>query len=58
MKNVILLLGIILIAAACNQETAVKEKKKVQTFQMTTDIPAGIQTPDKVETSIGTLEFF
>ena len=30
----------------------------VQTFKQTTDIPAGIQTPDKVETSIGTLEFF
>ena len=25
---------------------------------MTTEIPEGIQTPDKVETSIGTLEFF
>ncbi|MEO1091355.1 MAG: DUF1254 domain-containing protein [Pseudomonadota bacterium] len=28
------------------------------TFQMTTDIPVSITTPDAVETSIGTLEFF
>jgi hypothetical protein len=28
------------------------------TFEMTTDIPAAITTPDALETSIGTLEFF
>jgi len=39
-----------------NQKTSAEEV--VQTFKQTTDIPAGIQTPDKVETSIGTLEFF
>ncbi len=33
-------------------------KVVVQTFKQTTDIPAGIKTPDKVETSIGALEFF
>ena len=27
-------------------------------MKMTTDIPASITTPDKVKTSIGTLEFF
>ncbi len=27
-------------------------------FKMTTDIPAAITTPDRVETRIGTLEFF
>ena len=39
-----------------NQKTSAEAV--VQTFKQTTDIPAGIQTPDKVETSIGTLEFF
>jgi hypothetical protein len=58
MKKLILFSGIILILSACNQEPAVKEKEKVQSYKMTTEIPAGIQTPDKVETSIGTLEFF
>ena len=39
-----------------NQKTSAEVV--VQTFKQTTDIPASIQTPDKVETSIGTLEFF
>jgi len=58
MKKLILFLGIILIAAACQQESAVKEKENAPHYKMTTEIPTGIQTPDKVETSIGTLEFF
>lgn len=58
MKRIILISGIALIFAACQQKTAVKEKIETQSFEMTTEIPAGIQTPDKVETSIGTLEFF
>ena len=35
---------------------AVEATKSV--YQMTTDIPASITTPDRVETRIGTLEFF
>jgi hypothetical protein len=58
MKKLILILGIALFFAACQQEAAVKEKKNVQTYEMTTEIPVGITTPDKVETSIGTLEYF
>ena len=58
MKRIILISGIALTLAACQQEAAVKEKKSIQTYEMTTEIPAGILTPDKVETSIGTLEFF
>lgn len=58
MKRLILIFGIILIFAACQQETAIKEKKNVQTYEMTTEIPAGIQTPDRIESSIGALEFF
>jgi hypothetical protein len=27
-------------------------------FKMTTEIPAGILTPDRVETRLGTLHFF
>jgi hypothetical protein len=58
MKRIILISGIVIAFASCQQETAVTEKENVQTYQMTTEIPTGIQTPDKVETSIGTLEFF
>ena len=56
MKKLILISGIAIAIASCQQETAVKEE--IQSFEMTTEIPEGIQTPDKVETSIGTLEFF
>ncbi len=42
--------------SSCAEKTSAEAV--VQTFKQTTDIPAGIQTPDKVETSIGALEFF
>ncbi|WP_083631276.1 DUF1254 domain-containing protein [Labilibacter marinus] len=60
MKQLILISGIALVLASCQPETAVKEKeqKKIQAYAMTTNIPAGIKTPNKVETSIGALEFF
>ncbi|WP_299161989.1 DUF1254 domain-containing protein [uncultured Eudoraea sp.] len=58
MKKLILISGIVFTVAACQQESAVKEKKSVQTYKMTTEIPTGVLTPDKVETSIGTLEYF
>ena len=58
MKKIIIVSGIALFFAACQQNTAVKEKENVQTYEMTTEIPTGILTPNKVETSIGTLEFF
>jgi len=50
--------------ASCsqNEKTATKEvaKQKVEiaTYKNTTEIPSGITTPDVVETSIGTLNFF
>jgi hypothetical protein len=56
-KNTINLWSCVTLAA-CQQETTVKEKKSVQTYEMTTEIPTGVLTPDKVETSIGTLEYF
>ena len=52
---VVLAIGIFAFSS-CNEKTSTEAV--VQTFKQTTDIPAGIQTPDKVETSIGTLEFF
>ncbi|MFC2148854.1 hypothetical protein ACFLR9_09830 [Bacteroidota bacterium] len=58
MKKLILISGIVFTVAACQQDAAVKEKKSVQTYKMTTEIPEGVLTPDKVETSIGTLEYF
>ena len=42
--------------SACNSNASSDEV--VQTFKYTTNIPVGITTPDKVETSIGTLEYF
>jgi len=58
MKRILIICGVALLLAACQQEAPVKEKKSVQTYEMTTEIPAGITTPDKVETSIGSLEYF
>lgn len=56
-KNVIALIAIGTFAlSACNKKT--ETKQEIQTFKQTTEIPSGIQTPDKVEISIGTLEFF
>ena len=57
-KKLILISGIVFTVAACQQESAVKEKENVQTYEMTTEIPTGILTSEKVETSIGTLEYF
>ena len=54
MKLIAYIFLLSLIFTACQQETAVKEKKNAQTYKMTTEIPAGVLTPDKVETSIGT----
>ena len=58
MKRILLICGVAVTLAACQQETTVKEEKSVQTYEMTTEIPVGVLTPDKVETSIGTLEYF
>jgi hypothetical protein len=58
MRKIIIVSVLALIFVRCQQESADKEKEKVQTYEMTTEIPTGILTPDKVETSIGTLEFF
>ncbi len=35
-----------------------RQKQKIPTFKNTTEIPAGITTPDVVKTSIGELDFF
>lgn len=45
---------------AKKEDTAKKEEATVSvpTFSQTTDIPKGILTPNEVETSIGTLNFF
>lgn len=48
-----------LVVVSCNPkgEKVEDTKAKIPTFSQTTDIPAGITTPNTVETSIGTLEF-
>lgn len=56
MKRLIFILGITLTLVGCQPESTVKEN--TQNYQMTTNIPTGILTPDKVKTSIGTLEYF
>lgn len=59
----ILLASLAFVAVSCNsggektENTAAKAKVEIPTYSQTTEIPAGITTPDKVETSIGTLEF-
>ncbi|MCD4736054.1 MAG: hypothetical protein K8R53_08430, partial [Bacteroidales bacterium] len=64
MKNIFFIALVISIVAfsSCNQQKSkqadVKTEVAHQTFKYTTNIPAGITTPDKVETSIGSLEYF
>ena len=45
MKRILLICGVAVTLAACQQEAGVKEKKSVQTYEMTTEIPAGVLTP-------------
>src|SRR5512136_814323 len=46
--------------ACLSKEEAMESQTKYSTkkMKMTTDIPAGIITPDQVETRLGTLRFF
>lgn len=59
MKTKINLFAILLLilAIGCTEQSDNETVQHPQ-LKMTTDIPEGITTPDKVETSIGTLEFF
>ena len=58
MKKTFLSLTVIFSLVACNTGNhESKEQEKVLTYSQTTDIPAGITTPNEVETSIGTLKF-
>ena len=45
MKKLILISGIVFTVAACQQDAAVKEKKSVQTYKMTTEIPDRYSNP-------------
>lgn len=63
-KNHFLLFGPIFcvftgLTFSCTQ-TSLEEKNEtpVQKFNMTTDIPPSITTPDVIETSLGTMRFF
>ncbi|MDW5290590.1 DUF1254 domain-containing protein [Formosa sp. PL04] len=68
MNYKLLITGVILTAFFSCQETkkedtvtkseVINEEPAVGTYTQTTDIPKGILTPDVVETSIGTLNFF
>lgn len=55
-RIITLTFAVALVVSSCTQKTS--NESVIQTFQQTTDIPEGITTPDKQETSIGTLEFF
>ena len=48
-------LALVLVTVACSGPVTGDDSK---TYKMTTQIPEQVTTPDKVETSIGTLEFF
>ncbi len=60
----IILVSLTFVAVSCNSGTekteaeATNAKVEIPTYSQTTEIPTGITTPDIVETSIGTLEFF
>ncbi len=60
-KNIFLSFSIgfltILFLSSCSKTTE-QRTQEPQKMKMTTDIPDKITTPDKVETRIGTLEFF
>jgi hypothetical protein len=45
-------------ALVCAIAAATAQAQTAPKMKMTTDIPAGIETPDKVDTRLGTLEFF
>ena len=64
-KTFILIGFIAAFQFSCNEPSGsnsnknpLKEKQEIKTFKNTTEIPEGLKTPDKIETSIGTLEFF
>lgn len=66
MKNLLAIVAVTaVIIASCNSKSGDQtvssneglQQKKVPTYKQTTDIPVGITTPDRVETSIGTLKY-
>ena len=59
----VLLISLLVVFSSC--ETGGKQKKTTQakkeqskTYKMTTQVPDNVLIPDKVETRLGTLEFF
>ncbi|MEE9449778.1 MAG: DUF1254 domain-containing protein [Ignavibacteriaceae bacterium] len=48
---------LLILVIGCTKQTD-NETTEVLQMKMTTEIPEGITTPDRIETSIGTLEFF
>ncbi|MGB5872446.1 MAG: DUF1254 domain-containing protein, partial [Bacteroidota bacterium] len=47
-----------LTVTGCTSDSGGPTQSDVPTYAMTTDIPPQITTPDRVQTSIGTVEFF
>ncbi len=58
MKRFTAFFASVIVLASCSQQPENENKASVKTYKMTTEIPSGILTPDRVETSIGNLEFF
>jgi len=62
-RAVVIILLLAFVTSCTQKEKQVKDeethqKVEVATYKNTTEIPAGITTPDVVKTSIGTLNFF
>lgn len=60
MKNRVLFIALMICLVSCTPEKNPNDRgaeKKMKTYAQTTQIPDGIVTPDRVETSIGTLHF-
>ena len=53
----LLIIGVSISALAMANATQAQAAKELKTYAQTTELPAGLRTPDVVETSIGTLNF-
>ena len=53
----LLIIGVSISALATANAAQAQAAKELKTYAQTTELPAGLRTPDVVETSIGTLNF-
>ena len=59
----VLLISLLVVFSSCEtggkkKKTTQAKKEQAKTYKMTTQVPDNVLIPDKVETRLGTLEFF